>query len=141
MSLENMKGGFMEENKISNEDSILASIKKLLGTTEDYNHFDQDIIMYINGCFMDLHQLGVGPDEGFAIFDSEAAWVDFDDNVLLLNAIKPYIYLKVKLIFDPPSSASVIKSFENIIDKFEWRINMIHEQSIADREEVVQHDY
>lgn len=125
----------MEANKISNDDSILTSIKKLLGPAEDYEHFDQDIIMHINGCFMELQQLGVGPEEGFMILDKESIWSDFDDNVLLLNAIKPYIYLKVKLIFDPPSSASVIASFEKMVDKFEWRINQIHEQSIVDREE------
>ena len=136
MSLENVKGGFMADYKISNEDSILDSIKKLLGLSADYDNFDADIAMHINGCFIELQQLGVGPAEGFVIFNNEATWNDFDQNTLLLNAIKPYIYLKVRLIFDPPSSASVIASFEKMIDKIEWRINMIHEQSIVAGEEV-----
>lgn len=126
----------MEANTVTNEDSILTSIKKLLGPAEEYEHFDQDIIMHINGCFMELQQLGVGPEEGFSIIDKDSIWYDFDDDEILLNAIKPYIYLKVKLAFDPPSSASVMASFERIIDKFEWRINMIHEQKVASGKEV-----
>lgn len=126
----------MEANTVTNEDSILTSIKKLLGPAEEYEHFDQDIIMHINGCFVELQQLGVGPEEGFYIIDKDSIWYDFDDDEILLNAIKPYIYLKVKLAFDPPSSASVMASFERIIDKFEWRINMIHEQKAASGKEV-----
>lgn len=116
-----------ETVKISNDDSILQSVKKLLGPGAECTDFDQDILMYINGVFMELQQLGVGPEEGFEIFDDTAKWTDFVQDTLLLNPIKPYIYLKVKLIFDPPTSASVITSFENLINRFEWRINQVAE--------------
>lgn len=108
---------------ITNEDSILNSIKKLLGPSAECSDFDQDIITYINGVFMDLQEIGVGPEEGFSIRDETSKWNEFVQDDLLLNSIKPYIYLKVKLIFDPPTSSTVVTSFENMINRFEWRIN------------------
>ena len=80
-------------------ESILTSIKKLLGISEEYEQFDQDIIMHINTVFMNLTQLGVGPDKGFYIEDADATWDDFVnlDKNIQLQAVKTYIYLKVKL--------------------------------------------
>lgn len=113
----------IETITITNEDSILNSIKKLLGPSTECSDFDQDIITYINGVFMDLQEIGVGPEEGFYIRDETDKWNEFVQDDLLLNSIKPYIYLKVKLIFDPPTSSTVVTSFENMINRFEWRIN------------------
>lgn len=123
---------------ISDDDSILQTIKKLIGPGVDQTEFDSDILTHINGVFMELEQLGVGPKEGFAIYDETAKWVDFTTNKKLLGAIKPYMYLKVKLIFDPPTSSSVLTSFENMINRFEWRINVAAESSGSAGEEEIQ---
>ena len=106
-------------------ESILTSIKKLLGISEEYEQFDQDIIMHINTVFMNLTQLGVGPDKGFYIEDADATWDDFVnlDKNIQLQAVKTYIYLKVKLLFDPPLSSAVIESTNNMIAELEWRLN------------------
>lgn len=106
-------------------DSILTSIKKLLGIAEEYTQFDEDIIMHINTVFLNLTQLGVGPEEGFYIEDDTADWEDFVDveSNIPLQAVKSYVYLKVKLLFDPPLSSSVIESTNRMIAELEWRLN------------------
>ena len=88
-------------------ESILTSIKKLLGITEEYEQFDQDIIIHINSVLSVLTQLGVGPTEGFSIKDEKSVWTDFIEDGLKLEAVKSYVYLKVKLLFDPPPSSLV----------------------------------
>ena len=107
-------------------ESILTSIKKLLGIDEEYTHFDADIIMHINSVLMILTQLGVGQAEGFVIEDDTSTWVDFipEANAAQLHAVKSYIFMKVKLIFDPPLSSSVIESMNRQIAEFEWRLNV-----------------
>jgi hypothetical protein len=106
-------------------ESILDSIKKLLGISDEYTQFDEDIIIHINSVFINLTQLGVGPANGFFIEDSGASWSDFADfgNDAQLNAVKTYVYLKVKLLFDPPLSSAVIQSINNMISELEWRLN------------------
>ena len=106
------------------ETSILTSIKKMLGVAEDYTEFDEDIITHINSVFLNLTQLGVGPEEGFMIEDDTAAWEDFIDDSIKLQAVKTYMYLKVKLLFDPPLSSSVTESFTRMIAELEWRLNV-----------------
>ena len=106
-------------------DSILASIKKFLGVPEEYTQFDADIIMHINSVFLNLNQLGVGPEAGFAIENDSAEWSDFIKDNVKLNAVKTYMYLKVKLLFDPPLSASVIESMNHTISELEWRLNVV----------------
>ena len=106
------------------ETSILTSIKKMLGVAEDYTEFDEDIITHINSVFLNLTQLGVGPEEGFMIEDDTAAWEDFIDDSIKLQAVKTYMYLKVKLLFDPPLSSSVTESFKRMIAELEWRLNV-----------------
>ena len=108
---------------MDNAESILTSIKKLLGIAEDYTQFDTDIIIHINTVFMTLQQLGIGPESGFSIADSEAVWTDFMEDSILLNSVKTYIYLKVKLVFDPPLSTSTIECFNKVINELEWRMN------------------
>lgn len=103
-------------------ESILTSIKKLLGITEEYKHFDADIIMHINSVFMILNQLGVGPEECFSIKDESSKWLYFT-SAKHVEAIKSYMYLKVRLLFDPPTSGTVMESMNRMIDELEWRLN------------------
>ena len=105
-------------------DSILTSIKKLLGITEEYEHFDQDIIMHINSVFMILTQMGVGPEEGFIISDSTTTWNEFTNDDKKIEAVKSYVYLKVRLLFDPPASSSVMEAINRSISELEWRLNI-----------------
>ena len=113
----------MEVN-ISNNDSILNSIKKLMGLTEEYDAFDQDILILINSVLFELEQIGVKAKEGFVLSDKTAVWSDYSDDDRLLNVLKPYIYMKTKLTFDPPTSSGALDSMNRIIDRFEWRINL-----------------
>lgn len=103
-------------------ESILTSIKKLLGISEDYTHFDQDIIMHINSVFMILNQLGLGPSDGFSIEDKTTTWNKYISEEPNIESIKTYIYMKVKLIFDPPLNSAVIESMNRLINEFEWRL-------------------
>lgn len=109
--------------------SILTSIKKLLGIAEACTDFDADIIMHINTVFLILNELGVGPDKIFCIEDSKDTWSKFLEDDTNLEAIKTYIYLKVKLIFDPPLSAAVKEAIQNSINELEWRLNVHAESS------------
>ena len=97
-------------------ESILTSIKKMLGISEEYEHFDPDIIMHINSVFMILTQMGVGPSEGFTIKDKTSKWTDFVSDITKIESVKSYIYLKVKLLFDPPLSSSVTEDKYNHVD-------------------------
>ena len=115
--LGDIKGGI-------NLDSILTSVKKMLGITEDYEHFDADLIMHINSVFMILTQLGVGPSEGFSIEGESDTWDDFISTGSNLEAVKSYVYLKVKLLFDPPLSSAVMESMNRMISELEWRLNV-----------------
>ena len=105
-------------------DSILTSIKKMLGITEDYEHFDQDLIMHINSVFMILNQLGVGPDTTFGITSKEETWDQFIDGKTDLDSVKSYMYLKVKLMFDPPQSGIVMNATQEQIRELEFRLNI-----------------
>lgn len=111
-------------------DSILTSIKKLLGITEEYENFDQDIIMHINSAFMILNQLGVGPKNGFLINDKSSTWNEFIPERSNLEAVKTYVHLKVKLMFDPPLSSTVIEAIKSQINELEWRLNVSVDPSI-----------
>lgn len=103
-------------------DSILNSIKKLLGMETDYIAFDTDIIMHINSVFAILYQLGVGrdPTTPFHIEDSSSKWIDFIDDGQV-ELVKSYIYMKVKLIFDPPQNSALLTAMKETIAEFEWR--------------------
>lgn len=106
------------------EESILITIKKLLGITKDYKNFDIDIITHINTTFITLNQLGVGPEDGFMIEDDEATWSDFIGDNKKLNLIQTYIYLKVKQVFDPPQSSAVMEANKQTINELEWRLTV-----------------
>lgn len=105
-------------------DSILNSVKKQLGIAPDYEPFDPDIIIHINTVFSILHQLGAGPEDGFLIEGAEEVWSDYiGDNPKRLNLIKSYMYLKVRLLFDPPTNSGVTEATNRVIDELEFRIN------------------
>lgn len=106
-------------------DSILTSVKKLLGIEESYTHFDVDIIMHINMALSELLDLGAGPEDGFSIKDKNDKWTDFIEDGPLLSKVKDFVYLKVRLIFDPPASSAVMDSINKQIDKLEWKINIM----------------
>ena len=111
------------------DESILVSIKKLLGIAEDYNYFDQDIIMHINAALMILTQLGVGPSEGFLITDDSSTWSDFIKNSDNLGSIQSYVYMKVKLMFDPPQNSFTVDSMTKLVNELEWRLNVAADNS------------
>lgn len=104
--------------------SILDSTKKVLGLAADYTAFDEDIIMHINSAFSNLHQLGVGPVEGFMIDDNLTSWDDFLMGDHRLSSIKTYVYLKVRIVFDPPSTSYHTTAMQEQIKELEWRINV-----------------
>lgn len=109
------------------ENSILLSIKKLLGIDAEYDIFDQDLIMHINSTLSILNQLGIGPSNGFSISDSSAVWSDFIDNDPRLESVKSYIYMKVKMLFDPPTSSALIESTNKLISELEWRLSITND--------------
>ena len=108
-----------------NEESILVYVKKLLGIQSDYNHFDPDIIYGINAAFAVLTQLGVGPESGFSISDDSTKWDEFVSDTTRLSLIKPYVYLKTKMLFDPPASNVLTDSINKTISEYEFRLNVV----------------
>lgn len=117
-------------------DSILTSVKKMLGLTEEYEHFDADIIMHINSVFMILNQLGVGPESGFSIANKFDSWEDFlPPENKNFEPVKTFIYLKVKTLFDPPASSIVMEAMNRNLSELEWRI---YTQVELDRKEEIQ---
>lgn len=109
------------------ENSILTSTKKILGLPEEYTAFDVDIITHINSVFYILSQLGVGPDEGFMIEDEAAEWDDFDGPPEQRIAVRTYMFLKVRMLFDPPGTSFLIEAMEKQIAEYEWRLNVSRE--------------
>lgn len=105
-------------------ESILTSIKKLLGIAEEYDHFDADLIMHINSVFSTLTQIGVGPKDGFRIEDETAEWSDFMEGRTDIESVKSYIHNKVKLMFDPPSAGAEMEARKEIIRELEWRLSI-----------------
>lgn len=104
-------------------DSILTSTKKILGIAEDYEAFDLDIITHINSVFSVLEQIGIGPEQGFLIEDASTSWDDFIGDDLNLNSVKTLVYLRVRLLFDPPATSFHIEALKEQIRELEWRLN------------------
>lgn len=111
------------------QSSILNTIKQLLGIDETFNGFDSEITIDINSALMTLHQLGIGPSDGFQITSESDVWASFTTDVSQLNGVKTYIYLKVRLLFDPPSNSFLVQSMEKQIQELEWRLNVNAEGS------------
>ena len=105
-------------------ESILTSIKKMLGITEDYTYFDNDIIMHINSVLMTLNQLGVGPDEPAFITSEMDTWEKVFGDRKDIEAVKTYIYIKVRIVFDPPTSSFVLEAMSRTASELEWRLNV-----------------
>lgn len=105
-------------------ESILESVKHLLGPGSCDDHFDDDLIIFINGVFSQLTQLGVGPEKGFSIDGPDMCWEDYIDNDPKLEMVKTYMYTKVRLRFDPPQSSSVIQLMQQDASELEWRLNV-----------------
>jgi hypothetical protein len=110
-------------------DSILETVKKVLGIEASYNVFDQDILLHTNSVFSDLNQLGIGPDDGFAIEDTNATWSDFLGDDKRKNNVKTYVCLRVRLVFDPPTTSFAIDSMKKQVEELEWRINVYREET------------
>ena len=109
-----------------NMESILTSMKKMLGGVmgEQVDVFDTDLIIHINSIFMILYQLGVGPAKPFTVKDESTTWDEFISDRDDIESVKTYMYLKLKLIFDPPTTSFVLTSYENQIKELEWRLNV-----------------
>jgi len=105
-------------------ENILDSVKKLLGIEPEYKHFDPEIIMHINTAFLSLNQLGVGPEEGFSITDNTTTLKEFVGDRVDLEAVKSYLYLKVRLLFDPPQMGYLVEAINKQITELEWRLNV-----------------
>lgn len=109
-------------------DSILTGTKKILGVAEDYTAFDYDIVTQINSSLAIVSQLGIGPSQGMAIFDNTTTWEELTLGDPFLNLVKTYVYLRVRLLFDPPATSFVIKAQEEQLREIEWRLN-VHRES------------
>lgn len=120
-------------------DSILVTTKKNLGVAEDDTSFDVDILTHINSVLSVLNQVGVGPVDGFMIEDAVPTWDDFLGSDKRYNAVKTYVYLKVRMYFDPPTTAHLINAMEKQAEELEYRLNVHREVSALDdvEEEVV----
>lgn len=118
---------------VPTEESILQSIKKMLGLEADYTPFDQELLIHINSALFTLMQLGVGPSSGFDVDGDEETWRDFlGDDLTKLKAVKSYIYFDVRLAWDPPSSGTVAKQFQEKHDELGWRLR--HQVEAGDTE-------
>lgn len=118
------------------EESILNSTKKILGLDAGYTPFDLDVITHINAAFSILNQLGVGPEGSFFIEDDTAVWADFGVPDNQLHLVKTYVYLKVRILFDPPATSYLVTASENQLKEYEWRLNVFREGELVPDEEV-----
>lgn len=109
------------------EQSILNSVKKMVGVDPSQTVFDLDLLTHINSVFADLEQLGVGPVGGFMIEDDAPTWDAFLGNDPRVSSVKSYMYFRVRLLFDPPQTGYLIESFDKQIQKMEWRLNVTRE--------------
>lgn len=115
-------------------DSILVSIKKMLGIDKDYDAFDVDVLININTIMSVLYQLGVDSAKDFRVNGIDESWSDLSDDPILLDLIKDYIYLRVRILFDPPNNSFLLSSISDQIKEFEWRINIQAEGGFKDEE-------
>lgn len=111
------------------EQSILKSVKKILGVPPEYEVFDLDIIMHINSVFVTLTDLGVGPHLGFEIEDDSTTWDDYVANDVRVNRVKTFIYLSVKQLFDPAQQSWLIELQNKQLQELAWRINVAQERT------------
>ena len=106
------------------EDSILNTIKNMLGSETEYDAFDSELIIYINMAFNVLLQLGVGPSSGFSISSASETWGEFISDITKFNMVKAFVYLKVKLMFDPSQNSNITQEYNKQLDELTWRLNV-----------------
>ena len=116
------------------EESILKTIKQLIGCPDDFEQFDLDLMVHINSAFATLTHLGVGPKEGYRIIGADNTWSEFEDDVQKLSLIKDYVYIKTRLLFDPPTSGSLMDSLKEQLKEMEWRLYMLYDPISEDDE-------
>lgn len=112
---------------------ILNDVKKLLQIPTDYDVFDLDISIHINSSFSTLQQLAVGPSTAFSVVDGSETWDQFfgdSKNKENLNAVKTYVGLRTRLLFDPPTNSFGLESIKEQIKELEWRLNVQAEGSV-----------
>lgn len=109
------------------DSSILTDVKKVLGIDESYEAFDLDIMMHINSIFSVLTQLGIGPEDGFLVENKDQTWGQFLELDNRFNQVKTYVYLRVRLLFDPPATSFTIAAMERQIEELGWRLNVTRE--------------
>ena len=107
---------------MANIDSILNSVKKLLGIAIEDTTFDDDIIMHINSAIVILTQNGIGPSEGFVVTDPDTKWINFVSDPIMAHSISTFVYSKVRLIFDPPASPTIVEALKSTSDECLWRL-------------------
>ena len=108
------------------EESILKTIKQLIGCPDDFEQFDLDLTIHINSAFATLTNLGVGPKEGYRITGQDNVWSEFEDDAKKLSLIKDYVYIKTRLLFDPPTSGSLMDSLKEQLNEMEWRLYILY---------------
>jgi hypothetical protein len=113
------------------ESSILTSTKKVLNIPADYTAFDLDILTHINTAFSVLTQLGIGPTTGYFVEDETLMWEDLMLPQVQLNMVRTYIYLKTRMLFDPPGTSFLIDAMNKQIEEHEWRLNVFREELVA----------
>lgn len=109
--------------------SILLETKKVLGLPEAYTPFDTDVLMHINTALGTLNQLGIGPEDGFEVVDQNAEWDQLLEGNKKLNPVKTYVYLKVRVFYDPPEQIHLLQAMERQIEQLEWRLNVVREDA------------
>lgn len=116
------------------EESILKTIKQLIGCPDDFEQFDLDLTIHINSAFAALTQLGVGPKEGYRITGPDNVWSEFEEDTQKSSLIKDYVYIKTRLLFDPPTSGSLMDSLKEQLKEMEWRLYIMYYLVSADDE-------
>jgi hypothetical protein len=119
------KLSLVQGSRVNFSTSILTSIKKLLGIDATYTAFDTDILIHINTYFSVLNQVGGTPVAGFSISSADQTWEDFIGDVKNVEMVKTYIYLRVRLVFDPPATSFAIDAMKKVADELEWRLNCL----------------
>lgn len=112
------------------EDSILKSVKKAIGLDATDTSFDLDVIMHINSVFTTLNQLGVGPEDEYMIDGNVETWTEFIGDQKNINSVRSYMYLKVRMLFDPPATSFALEAMDKQIKEYEWRLNVAVEKPI-----------
>lgn len=116
------------------DESILDSVKKIIGIDSEYDVFDTDLIIHINSVFMILNQLGVGPKEVFSISNASTTWSEFIRGNNAIQAVKSYMALRVRMLFDKPQNGTLIDAYQKDIDELEWRLYVACDSQRIDAE-------